>query len=166
MNWSKVAKTAWQQSQNDFYMMRRHEWLTAMICAKKTAAWRDAGISENIADKLRGGWAIYETLRNHNPIKARELRQKYSYRRFLDMGIGWIKYEFEPAQAIDHLESELSNAAMTMQIIDAHDPRPEWYRRAQGMIKQSEVIFTSYDAPEEFKQLVKPVREYLERYKL
>jgi len=147
-------------------MMRRHEWLTAMICAKKTAAWRDAEISENIADKLRGGWAIYEALRKHDPAKARELRQKYSYRRFLDMGIGWTRYEFDPAQAIDHLESDLSNSAMTMQIIDAHDPRPEWLRKAQGMVKQSQVIFTSLDAPDEFKALIKPVMDYLERYKL
>ena len=152
MNWTQVARTAWNNSINDLHMMRRHEWLTAMICAKNTAAWREIGMSENIADKLRAGWAIFEALRQYNPCKARELRNRYSYRRFVDMGAGWVKYEFEAAAAIDHMESELSNAAMVMQIIDAHDPKPEWQRNAYTIYgKVSKLVQVSYDSPQWFR---------------
>jgi hypothetical protein len=164
-DWKRKAERAWQAADDGRITTRRNEWLTALILANRLRLKADS-VSEDTATKLRAAWAIFTALRHHDAIKARELRSRYGYRRFVEMGALWIRYEFAPAQAVDHLESDLSNTAMTMQIIDCHDPRPEWYRKAQGMIKQSEVIFTSYDAPDDFKKLIKPVREYLERYQL
>jgi hypothetical protein len=165
--WANKAGAAWSGAQTDRHNAMRREWLVALILSRKSSTWRTIdGMTEKIADKLRAGWVIYAAIRHHNAPRARELRNTYGYRRFMEMGALWVRYEFETEQAIDHLTSDLSTTAMTMQIIDAHDPRPEWFRRAQGMVKQSEVIFTSYDAPEDFKALIKPVLEYLNRYKL
>jgi hypothetical protein len=163
MNWTRIGRTAWNDSVNDLRMMRRHEWLTAMICAKKTAAWRDIGMSENIADKLRAGWAIFEALRKYDPCKARELRSRYSYRRFVDMGAGWVKYEFEAAAAIDHMESELSNGAMVMAIRSAHDLHPEWYWHAQGAYKTIDKLITDLDTDPEIITWAKQGVEIMKR---
>jgi hypothetical protein len=142
-------------------MAMRREWLVAMVLAK----FRHEAdfVSPDTATKLRGAWAIYETLRHHSPSKARELRGKYGYRRFLEMGALWLRYEFSAEDAIDHMESELSTAAMKMQIIDAHDEAPEWKRKAGGILKYCGIIATSYDAPAEWREWARRGMELMQK---
>ncbi len=163
-HWTDRARSAWTQSLADRQSAMRREWLVALILARKSSAWREIGVPEKVADKLRAGWAIYNTLRHYDARKARELRNKYSYRRFMEMGALWVRYEFSPEQAVDHMESDLTISGMTMQIIDVHDPTPEWLRKARSTSKAWDVVATS-DAPEEWVQLAEQVRLLLEKYK-
>jgi hypothetical protein len=142
----------------------RREWLVALIVAKKTDARRLLGIAQDTKDNLVAGWAIFEALRHYDARKARELRNSYSYTRFMNMGALWVRYEFEPSQAIDHLTSNLSTRAMVQQIQDVHSPYPEWQRKAFAMSKGWDVIATS-DAPEEWRELAQRARELIAKYK-
>ncbi len=136
----------------------RREWLVALILSKKIRLVAE-GISPDTATKLRGAWAIYDTIRRHDAAKARELRNRYGYRRFLELGILCVQYDISPADAIDHLESELSNAAMRMQIINAYDSRAEWERQVYGMLKIGEKLVTAYDIPDKWREWVKRGKE-------
>lgn len=163
-HWTDRARNAWTQSIADKHNAMRREWLVALILARKSSAWREIGVPEKVADKLRAGWAIYNTLRHYDARKARELRNKYSYRRFMEMGALWVKYEFEPEQAISHLESDLTISGMTMQIIDAHSPYCEWQRKAFGLSKSLDVIAAIDDAPAEWRELAEQARKLLQKY--
>ena len=164
MNWNTALSDSWRRAEDSKHRAKRQEWLCAMILAKKIRPGADI-ISQDTATKLRGAWAIYETLRHYDAKKARELRNKYGYRRFLEMGALWMQYEFSADAAIDHLESELSNGAMKMQIIDAHDPLPEWRRKCYGMLKTGEKLVSSYDMPDDFKGWVKQGNELMKGLK-
>ena len=58
MNWKWQAEQAWRAAGNGRITTRRHEWLTAMILAKKSRLKAD-NISDDNATKLRAAWAIY-----------------------------------------------------------------------------------------------------------
>ena len=164
MNWSRLADTSWTDAQTDYHTAMRREWLVAMILAKKTATWRDLAIEQDLRDKLVAGWVIYTAIRAQDARTARFLRRQYGYRRFMEMGRLWTRWEFTVDDAIDHMQSDLSTRAMVMQIIDAHDPRPEWRRKAEGIYKWAVVISSSFDAPEDVRKWAAEGRRLMERY--
>ena len=162
MNWQSLTESAWTQAQTDKHTAMRREWLAALVLGRKSRLVA-TNISQDTATKLRGAWAIYCTLRHYNAARARELRNRYGYRRFLDMGALWMRYEFSPEAAIDHLESELSNAAMTMQIISTHDPRPEWWHHSVGAYKTIFKLTTDLDVDAEISAWAKQGVELMQR---
>jgi hypothetical protein len=153
-NWTKIAETAWTKAQSK-------QWLCALIVYKK-------GIRVNSDDtmtQLRGAWRLYEFIREYYPARARELRQEYGYSRFYELYTEWKKYEFSADVCIDHLTSDLSNRAMVLQAQDVHDPLPEWRRKFDSMCKYGDVIFTSYDAPEDVRAWAGEGKRLMEKYK-
>jgi hypothetical protein len=163
MNWSKLADESWTNAQTDYHTAMRREWLVAMILAKKTATWRNLQIEQDTRDKLVAGWAIYAAIRAQDARSARELRNRYNYRRFMEMGRLWVQWEFTVEQAIDHLKSELSTRAMVMQIIGAHDPRPEWFRHSVGAYHTISKLITDLDTDAEIIAWAKQGKKLFER---
>ena len=163
MNWSRLADTSWTDAQTDYHTAMRREWLVAMILAKADTC-RELQINQDTRDNLVAGWAIYTAIRAQDARSARELRSKYNYRRFMEMGRLWVRWEFTVEQAIDHLKSELSTRAMVMQIIGAHDPRPEWFRHSVGAYHTISKLITDLDTDAEIVAWAKQGKELFERH--
>ena len=103
---------------------------------------------------------MYRFIRQYYPAKARELRKRYGYSRFYDLYKEWQRFELAPDICIEHLESDLSNAAMVMQVKDVHDPRPEWLRGARMIYnKVSKIVEVSYDGEQWFTDWAKSTRD-------
>ena len=156
-NWQAVADAAWQSAHSN-------QWLTALIVSKRGI--RVDGVSDDTMTQLRGAWRMYEFVRQYQPARARELRRQYGYSRWYELYLMWKRYEFSADDCIDHLTSDLSNIAMAMQCVSVHDSRPEWYLKGQKMVRMADVIYTSYDAPQEFRDAVIVVKTFLEGWKL
>jgi hypothetical protein len=141
MNWQRLADTNWTNA-------RVKQWTVAAMLSKRSIRLR----SIHTETKLKGAWIMFEFIRHYYPAKARELRKGYGYSRFYDLYKEWIRYELAPDICIEHIESDLSNAAMVMQVVDAHDQRSEWERNAVTIYgKVSKLVQVSYDAPEWFR---------------
>lgn len=149
MNYGALAAQTWKAAADEKSAARRHEWITALVCARKTAAWREIGITQDVRDKLAAAWAVFVTIRAVDVHKARSLRQAHGYRRFLDAGRLMVQYDIAPADIADHIAADLSNAAMVEQIRNVHDATPEWVRRLHGIIKLAEKSSTDYGIPAE-----------------
>ena len=149
MNWQNKADANWTNA-------RAKQWLVAMIVTERAVR---VG-SDDTMTQLRGAWYMYRFIRQYYPAKARELRKRYGYSRFYDLYKEWQRFELAPDICIEHLESDLSNAAMVMQVQDVHDPRPEWMRGAQmiynKVVKLTEV---SYDGEAWFTDWAKSTRD-------
>ena len=151
MNWQNAVDRRWSSG-------RALKWACAAIVSKRNV--RVNSESEDTMTQLRGAYRMLEFIRQYYPAKARELRKRYGYSRFYDLYKEWCRFELAPDICIEHLESDLSNAAMVMQVQDAHDPRPEWMRGAQmiynKVVKLTEV---SYDGEEWFTDWAKSTRD-------
>ena len=151
MNWQLRADSNWSSS-------RARQWVVACIVSKRSV--RVTTESEDTMTQLRGAYLMFEFIRHYYPAKARELRKRYGYSRFYDLYKEWRRFELAPDICIEHLESNLSNAAMVMQVQDVHDPLPEWRRNAQTIynkvVKLTEV---SYDGEAWFTDWAKSTRD-------
>jgi len=142
MNWQNKAEANWTSAQ-------AKQWLVAMITTLKRI--RVNSVSQDTETQLRGAWYMYTFIRYYDPRKARELRKRYGYSRFYDLYKEWQRFELAPDICIEHLESDLSNAAMVMQVQDVHDPREEWERNAFTIYgKVSKLVQVAYNAPDWF----------------
>ena len=151
MNWQNKAEANWTSAQ-------AKQWLVAMITTLKRI--RVNSVSQDTETQLRGAWYMYTFIRYYDPRKARELRKRYGYSRFYDLYKEWQRFELAPDICIEHLESDLSNAAMVMQVQDVHDPRPEWMRGAQMIYnKVSKIVEVSYDGEQWFTDWAKSTRD-------
>ena len=149
MNWQNKADANWTNA-------RVKQWLVAMIVTERAVR---VG-SDDTMTQLRGAWYMYRFIRQYYPAKARELRKRYGYSRFYDLYKEWQRFELAPDICIEHLESDLSNAAMVMQVQDVHDPRPEWMRGAQMIYnKVSKIVEVSYDGEQWFTDWAKSTRD-------
>ena len=149
MNWQNKAETNWTNA-------RAKQWLVAMIVTDRAVR---VG-SDDTMTQLRGAWYMYRFIRQYYPVKARELRKRYGYSRFYDLYKEWSRFELAPDICIEHLESDLSNAGMVMQVQDVHDPRPEWMRGAQMIYnKVSKIVDVSYDGEQWFTDWAKNTRD-------
>ena len=151
MNWQNKAEANWTNAQ-------AKQWLVAMIITLKRI--RVNSVSQDTETQLRGAWYMYTFIRYYDPRKARELRKRYGYSRFYDLYKEWQRFELAPDICIEHLESDLSNAAMVMQVVDAHDTRPEWMRGAQAIYnKVNKFVEVSYDGEQWFTDWAKSTRD-------
>ena len=151
MNWQLRADRSWSSS-------RSRQWVTACIVSKRSI--RVTTESDDTMTQLRGAYRMLEFIRQYYPVKARELRKRYGYSRFYDLYKEWQRFELAPDICIEHLESDLSNAAMVMQVQDVHDPRPEWMRGAQMIYnKVSKIVEVSYDGEQWFTDWAKSTRD-------
>lgn len=149
MNWQNKADANWTNA-------RVKQWLVAMIVTERAVRVS----SDDTMTQLRGAWYMYRFIRQYYPAKARELRKRYGYSRFYDLYKEWQRFELAPDICIEHLESDLSNAAMVMQVQDVHDPRPEWMRGAQMIYnKVSKIVEVSYDGEQWFTDWAKSTRD-------
>jgi len=149
MNWQNKADANWTNA-------RVKQWLVAMIVTERAVR---VG-SDDTMTQLRGAWYMYRFIRQYYPAKARELRKRYGYSRFYDLYKEWQRFELAPDICIEHLESDLSNAAMVMQVQDVHDPRPEWMRGAQMIYnKVSKIVEVSYGGEQWFTDWAKSTRD-------
>jgi len=151
MNWQNALDRRWSSG-------RARQWACAAIVSRKGI--RVTTESDDTMTQLRGAYRMLEFIRQYYPAKARELRKRYGYSRFYDLYKKWQRFELAPDICIEHLESDLSNAAMVMQVVDAHDPLPEWRRNAQTIynkvVKLTEV---SYDGEQWFTDWAKSTRD-------
>ena len=151
MNWQARADRSWSSS-------RTRQWVAACIVSKRSI--RVTTESDDTMTQLRGAYRMLEFIRQYYPAKARELRKRYGYSRFYDLYKEWQRFELAPDICIEHLESDLSNAAMVMQVQDVHDPLPEWQRKAGGWYKSfDKLAHVAYGAPEWFVDWVKDSRD-------
>ena len=151
MNWQLHADRSWSSS-------RARQWVVACIVSKRSV--RVTTESEDTMTQLRGAYLMFEFIRHYYPAKARELRKRYGYSRFYDLYKEWRRFELAPDICIEHLESDLSNAGMVMQVQDIHDPREEWERRAGGWYKSFDKFArVAYGAPEWFTDWVRDSRD-------
>ena len=151
MNWQLRADSNWSSS-------RARQWVVACIVSKRSV--RVTTESEDTMTQLRGAYLMFEFIRHYYPAKARELRKRYGYSRFYDLYKEWRRFELAPDICIEHLESDLSNAGMVMQVQDIHDPREEWERRAGGWYKSfDKFAHVAYGAPEWFTDWVRDSRD-------
>ena len=142
MNWQLRADRSWSSS-------RARQWVTACIVSKRSI--RVTTETDDTMTQLRGAYRMLEFIRQYYPAKARELRKRYGYSRFYDLYKEWNRFELAPDICIEHLESDLSNAAMVMQVQDVHDPREEWERNAFTIYgKVSKLVQVAYNAPDWF----------------
>jgi len=147
MNWSAFAERNWTSS-------HAKQWAAAMVVSKKHI--RVNSVSDDTATQLRGAWLMWDFLRHWDAAKARELRRQYGYSRFYELFLQFHKFEMSPDVCVEYLESDLSNTAMTMQIIDHHDQREEWERNAITIYgKVTKLARVAYGAPEWFVEWVK-----------
>lgn len=149
----------WQQAaDNNWTSARAKQWLVAMIISWKNI--RVDSCSDDTMTQLRGAWYMYRFIRQYYPAKARELRKRYGYSRFYELYKEWCRFEIAPDICIEHLESDLSNAAMVEQVKDIHDPREEWERRAGGWYKSfDKFAHVAYGAPQWFTDWVRDSRD-------
>ena len=151
MNWQTALDRRWSSG-------RALKWACAAIVSKRNV--RVNSESEDTMTQLRGAYRMLEFIRQYYPAKARELRKRYGYSRFYDLYKEWQRFELAPDICIEHLESDLSNAAMVMQVQDVHDPRPEWMRGAQMIYnKVSKIVEVSYDGEQWFTDWAKSTRD-------
>ena len=151
MNWQTALDRRWSSG-------RARQWACAAIVTRKSI--RVTSESEDTMTQLRGAYRMLEFIREYYPAKARELRKRYGYSRFYDLYKEWTRYELAPDICIEHLESDLSNAAMVMQVVDAHDTRPEWMRNAQTIYnKVTKITEVSYDGEAWFTDWAKSTRD-------
>ena len=151
MNWQTALDRRWSSG-------RSYQWACAAIVSRKGI--RVTTESDDTMTQLRGAYRMLEFIRQYYPVKARELRKRYGYSRFYELYKEWCRFEFAPDICIEHLESDLSNAAMVMQVQDVHDPRPEWMRGAQMIYnKVSKIVEVSYDGEQWFTDWAKSTRD-------
>jgi hypothetical protein len=159
-DWQTKAERAWTRA-------HQSHWLCAMIAGyRKIATWQSLPPSE--LSRLRGAWIFYAFLRTQKPQDARKLRflrKRHDYRRWYEISLLWREFEFEPDLCIEYLEFEGGIEAMRMQVIDIHHPDPEWRRKFDSMCKYGDVIFTSYDAPEDVRAWAGEGKRLMEKYK-
>jgi hypothetical protein len=154
MNWSRVAENNWTSA-------RVKQWVCAAVVSRRHI--RLGSESDDTLTKLRGAYFLYFLIRNHYPAKARELRKAYGYSRFYEVYKKWNSYEFSPDECIEYLESDLSNDAMAMQIVDIHDGRDEWERKSYGIYRTvAKFTDVAFGAPEWFTNWAKDTRELFE----
>ena len=149
-NWEEIATKNWTNAQ-------AKQWFVAMIISRKNV--RVNLCSDDTMTQLRGAWRMLDFIREYYPAKARELRKRYGYSRFYDL-YKLRSYDLSPDDCVEFLESDMSNAAMVMQVVDKHDPLPEWRRNAQTIynkvVKLTEV---SYDGEQWFTDWAKSTRD-------
>lgn len=151
MNWQSRLDRSWSSG-------RARQWACAAIVSRRNI--RVTTETDDTMTQLRGAWRMLEFIREYYPAKARELRKRYGYSRFYDLYKEWTRYELAPDICIEHLESDLSNAAMVMQVQDVHDPRPEWMRNAQTIYnKLTKITEVSYDGEAWFTDWAKSTRD-------
>ena len=151
MNWQTALDRRWSSG-------RARQWACAAIVSRKGI--RVTTESDDTMTQLRGAYRMLEFIRQYYPAKARKLRKRYGYSRFYDLYKEWQRFELAPDICIEHLESDLSNAAMVMQVQDVHDPRPEWMRGAQMIYnKVSKIVEVSYDGEQWFTDWAKSTRD-------
>jgi muconolactone delta-isomerase len=171
MNLHKLGAAAWQAAQDDEASQRRHEWITAAICAKLLSSrqFRHAAESglptEDTASKMAAGYAIYTAIRAQDARRARELRRRYNYRRFLEMGALWTRYEsFDADTAAEYMELDLSNAAMCEFIKDRHDPSPQWMRTVEKIYPRIQKLTQDHDGmPDDLRAALETVERIILR---
>jgi len=150
MNWQQAADRRWSSS-------RARQWACAAIVSRRNI--RVTTESDDTMTQLRGAWRMLEFIREFYPAKARELRKRYGYSRFYDL-YKLLSYDLSPDDCVEFLESDMSNAAMVMLVVDKHDPLPEWRRNAQTIynkvVKLTEV---SYDGEQWFTDWAKSTRD-------
>ena len=164
MNWTGKAQANWMQAGMNEQTAMRQRWLVALIVSKNTDTCRFLNIPQDIKDQLRAAWAIYTAIRAQDARRAKELRIRHSYRRFVELGRLWLKYEFPVDDMCAYLDSEMSIRATVMQIEDIHNPLPEWERKAAGMYRWAQVIATSYDAPDDVRAWAAEGEKIMKRY--
>lgn len=152
MNWQNTVNKAWSSA-------RVRQWVCAAVVSRRNIRVN----SDDTMTQLRGAWQMFELIRQYYPLKARELRRQYGYSRFYDLYLQWRKFEMSPDECIDHITSELSNAGMTMQIVNVHDPRPEWMRHTIGAYKTICKIITDLDTDPEIIEWARAGVEIMDR---
>jgi hypothetical protein len=156
MNWSRLAEDNWTSA-------RVKQWTVAAIISIRLKSGV-CGIGDDTMTKLRGAWQMYQFIRQYRPAQARQLRKAYGYSRFYDLYKEWSRYEFDADTCIEHLTSDLSNAAMVMQIVDTCDPREEWERNAAAVYKRVfKLAAVNYGAPEWFCNWARDTKDIFER---
>ena len=154
MNWQQAADRRWTSS-------RARQWAVAAIVSRQHI--RVTTESDDTMTQLRGAYRMLEFIRQYYPAKARELRKRYGYSRFYDL-YKLRSYDLSPDDCVEFLESDMSNAAMVMLVVDKHDPLPEW-RRGAKTIYNKVVKFTevSYDGEEWFINWAKDTRDLFKK---
>lgn len=111
-------------------------------CAPTALASSGTARAQQMADALRVNVTtvhnlakaeqMYQYLRGWNLYIADALRKRHSYIRFGAMWRKHQKYEIDPFDCIEFINSDLSDTAMEMQIEDMYNPLDEWQRDATG----------------------------------
>jgi len=167
-----LGSRAWKQSEVNKKHSRLNEWATAFAASKIVGRYdggtakfsASCGISDDTTERLAAAWIIYTRLAHTDALRARKNRKSHGYMRFLTLGSLWRRYEnFDDQQAFEYLESGLSNAAMEQQIIDIHDPLPEWHRKGISLYAQLEKWTTDESLPLDIKQAAKNLQTRLVR---
>lgn len=170
MNIVKIGASAWTTAQQNEYDQRLNEWATAFVCYRLTRARQlsrrvaELGISEDTGNKLTAAWLVFLQIREYDARKARELRRRYNYRRFVEMGGWWTRYEFPHHVAVEHLESDKSNAEMVAEIRNTHDQSPAWERTLIGLYKPFNFLSSTVSLPHDVKEWVEQGKKILVRY--
>ena len=118
MNWQQAADRRWSSG-------RAMQWAVAAIVSRRHI--RVTTETDDTMTQLRGAYRMLEFIREYYPAKARELRKRYGYSRFYDLYKEWQRFELAPDICIEHLESDLSNAAMVMPVSYTHLTLPTIY---------------------------------------
>ena len=156
MNWTHLAEVSWTNA-------RAKQWLTALVTTRRQIY--TCKITPFELSQLKGAWEMYAFIRAYKPLQARQLRSVHEYRRFYELYRLWRIHEFSAEECIEHLEFDGSIAGMVGQVIDIHHPLPEWRRKFDSMCKYGDVIFTSYDAPEDVRAWAGEGKKLMEKYK-
>lgn len=156
-----LAARAWKQTETNYQHARLNEWVTAYAASKVVGTYTNGtkqlsarcGTSEDTIERLAAAWVIFARLRHTDALRARKNRQTHGYMRFLTLGALWRRYEnFDDQQAFEYLESGLSNAAMEAQIIDMHDPLPEWHRKGVALYGTLTKWITDASLPDDIRE--------------
>ena len=167
-----AAAKSWSAANNDKDSERKHRW----NCAAQAfhIVGKREGLTERLAkllaithtavEQMAGGYAIFAALYKLDPRRAWKARRQYSYHRFFSVGELWVKYEFERSLLWDYLESDLDTAKVKLEIVNRHDPRPEWHRRGIHILPTLLKFRDDFEAaPPRIRKLAAELAEEMER---
>lgn len=150
-------------------------WQVAAI-AYKTVGAREFGATERLADAIGRSTDVVENLAKAYRLfvilldsdlgrnRARELRRKHPYTRFLTVFEAWQEYEFSVEDIIDWLENfEGGNKALAAEIENKHGA-PEWERRAHATYRQAQKMVNDFGAPKALQDAALMFVEAVDEY--
>ena len=97
----------------------------------RTAELAEAlGVKEDTIHNLVKAHWMYEYLCLYgDKAQADEAKSKHGYMRFAAMWKKHERYEFDPGECLEFINSDTSNDGMEALVEEIHNPRPEWQRR-------------------------------------